>query len=885
MPGARHPPRRRAARRPAAPPRRRRPRRHPGRPPTPSAPARPCWPCAPRSPRPSSARTPPSPGWSSPCSAAATCCSRACPASPRRCSCAPWPRRSTLDTKRVQFTPDLMPGDVTGSLVYDARIARVRLPRRAGLHQPAARRRDQPHAAQDPGRAARGDGGAAGHRRRRSRARCPTRSSSPRPRTRSSTRAPTRCPRPSSTGSCSSSTLPLPPRDDEVQVLRRHASGFDPRDLAAAGIRPVADRRRPRRRRAAVREVAIVRRGRGYVVDIARATRRVAVARARRLAARRHRAAGDRRAWAWLSGRDYVTPDDVKALAHADAAAPGRAAARGRAGGRRRRRRARQRARLGAGPAADGDHLARPCVLALLGLAPVAVWPHASTVRWWLLARASCSWPLDVLLASRPRAAEHRARRAHPGAARRDHDEQPAGSPTPRGAACAACCATPGRRRPGAVRCRARRSPCRRASGVRLTTDLRAHPARRPAGRPGHRARRSARSGWPRGSGRSRCPGRSGCCRRSPRASTCRAGSPGCASSTGAPRCASAARAPSSTPCASTSTATTCAPSTGAPPPGASTWWCAPGGPSAPPGRHRARHLAHQRRPGRRRPAAGRRDGRRAAARRARRPRRRPGGPARRRPGGPRADLAAPTAPGCCTTRSRPSRPSSRGWSRPTGRRWPPRSCGSAPTGRWSCCSPRWSRSAIEEGLLPVLPALAAHHRVVVASVSDPALATMRAGAHHHRRGLRRGRGRAHGRAAAAHGIRAGAARRRRRRRRARRAAGAPGRPLPDAQAPGPALSRGGSVDLQLVTVDGDRAAAQRPGLGEGEVRRRRGRGSSRTRPAGPRVIRPVVTSYLAWCQGQTRQPSASMLPSARSARRWRQRRPTAKYSPLSPTA
>ena len=27
----------------------------------------------------------------------------------------------SLDTKRVQFTPDLMPGDVTGSLVYDAR--------------------------------------------------------------------------------------------------------------------------------------------------------------------------------------------------------------------------------------------------------------------------------------------------------------------------------------------------------------------------------------------------------------------------------------------------------------------------------------------------------------------------------------------------------------------------------------------------------------------------------------------------------------------------------------------------------------------------------------------------------------------------------------------
>ncbi len=35
--------------------------------------------------------------------------------------------------------------------------------------------------------------------------------------------------------------------------------------------------------------------------------------------------------------------------------------------------------------------------------------------------------------------------------------------------------------------------------------------------------------------------------------------------------------------------------------------------------------------------------------------------------------------------------------------------------------------SAVEEGLLPVLPALAAHHRVVVASVADPALAAMQA--------------------------------------------------------------------------------------------------------------------------------------------------------------
>ena len=41
----------------------------------------------------------------------------------------------------------------------------VRVPGRARLHQPAARRRDQPRHAQDPGGAARGHAGSAGHDR------------------------------------------------------------------------------------------------------------------------------------------------------------------------------------------------------------------------------------------------------------------------------------------------------------------------------------------------------------------------------------------------------------------------------------------------------------------------------------------------------------------------------------------------------------------------------------------------------------------------------------------------------------------------------------------------------------------------------------------------
>src|SRR5258707_2487635 len=31
-------------------------------------------------------------------------------------------------------------------------------------------------------------------------------------------------------------TVPLPERADEISILERHAAGFDPRDLAAAGI-------------------------------------------------------------------------------------------------------------------------------------------------------------------------------------------------------------------------------------------------------------------------------------------------------------------------------------------------------------------------------------------------------------------------------------------------------------------------------------------------------------------------------------------------------------------------------------------------------------------------------------------------------------------------
>ena len=56
---------------------------------------------------------------SSRCSPAATACSSACPAWPRRCSSRRWPTSLDLSFNRIQFTPDLMPSDITGTDVLE----------------------------------------------------------------------------------------------------------------------------------------------------------------------------------------------------------------------------------------------------------------------------------------------------------------------------------------------------------------------------------------------------------------------------------------------------------------------------------------------------------------------------------------------------------------------------------------------------------------------------------------------------------------------------------------------------------------------------------------------------------------------------------------------
>jgi MoxR-like ATPase len=108
-------------------------------------------------------------------------------------------------------------------------------------------------------------------------------------------------------------TVPLPERADEVKVLAAHNEGFDPRDLSA--LQPVAGPTELAAGRAGVLAVTVAPEVLGYVVDICRATRSspslslgVSPRGATALLA-------SSKAWAWLSGRDYLTPDDVKALA------------------------------------------------------------------------------------------------------------------------------------------------------------------------------------------------------------------------------------------------------------------------------------------------------------------------------------------------------------------------------------------------------------------------------------------------------------------------------------------------------------------------------------------------------------------------------------------
>jgi MoxR-like ATPase len=105
-----------------------------------------------------------------------------------------------------------------------------------------------------------------------------------------------------------------PTAEQEQEVLARHDRGLDPHDMAAAGVKAVATADDLIRARAAVTQVRVEPQVRAYIVELARATRTspsVALGVSPRGAAMLLHAA---KAWAWLIGRPYVTPDEVKAV-------------------------------------------------------------------------------------------------------------------------------------------------------------------------------------------------------------------------------------------------------------------------------------------------------------------------------------------------------------------------------------------------------------------------------------------------------------------------------------------------------------------------------------------------------------------------------------------
>jgi MoxR-like ATPase len=221
-----------------------------------------------------------------------------------------------IETKRVQFTPDLMPGDLTGSLIYDPHSAEFSFrqgPVFTNLLLADEINRTPPKTQSAllesmEERQVSVDG---------------TPRPLPWPFMVAATQNPVEyegtypLPEAQLDRFLLKVELPLPPREDEIQVVHRHACGFDPGNLAEAGLRAVAGPSDLDAAVAAVRTVAVSAEVTGYIVDIARATRQSP---SLSLGASPRGATAlmaTSRAWAWLNNRDFVTPDDVKALAHA----------------------------------------------------------------------------------------------------------------------------------------------------------------------------------------------------------------------------------------------------------------------------------------------------------------------------------------------------------------------------------------------------------------------------------------------------------------------------------------------------------------------------------------------------------------------------------------
>ena len=219
----------------------------------------------------------------------------------------------SLQTRRIQFTPDLMPGDVTGSLVYDGQSGGFQF--REGpvftnilladeINRTPPKTQSALLEAMEE-RQVSVDG---------------VSRMLPDPFIVAATQNPIEyegtytLPEAQLDRFLLKLTLDIPERESEVEVLRRHAAGFNPRDLAAAGVTPVLGPAELAAARAAAASVGSSADVLAYIVDLARATRRSPSVKLGVSPRGTTALLAAAKAWAWLSGYESITPDHVQAM-------------------------------------------------------------------------------------------------------------------------------------------------------------------------------------------------------------------------------------------------------------------------------------------------------------------------------------------------------------------------------------------------------------------------------------------------------------------------------------------------------------------------------------------------------------------------------------------
>ncbi|MBX3092607.1 MAG: MoxR family ATPase [Cryobacterium sp.] len=219
-----------------------------------------------------------------------------------------------LDTKRIQFTPDLMPGDVTGSLVYDAKASAFEF--RPGPVFTNILLADEINRTPPKTQSALLEA----MEERQVSVDGETRPL-PEPFMVAATMNPIeyegtyQLPEAQLDRFLLKLVLDIPERADEVSILDRSAAGFNPRDLKAAGVTAVLNAKQIAAARIDVATVTVSEDVIGYIVDLARGTRQSPSVKLGVSPRGTNALLAAARAWAWLTGSSGVTPDHVQSMA------------------------------------------------------------------------------------------------------------------------------------------------------------------------------------------------------------------------------------------------------------------------------------------------------------------------------------------------------------------------------------------------------------------------------------------------------------------------------------------------------------------------------------------------------------------------------------------